>query len=266
MAHASASFRPSARTHDDETLPRFPPLKTAIQIPLKSRASTRVPNKNFRDLNGKPLCRWLVDELLAHLPEDHDIWIDSESARVMDLFSDVPPERLRFHRRNDWFSGDQANGNHLANQFGLAHPGYDFYAQVFVTAVTLRGGIVREALDAFQTQVDRYDSMFLVTEETGWIWYQGKAMNYDPATLDGLPRSQDAAYLKETTGLYAITREALFRTGCRIGRRPLPYVVPREFAFDIDTMEDFREAEQRLGPAQVCRDVASIPHVERKAS
>jgi CMP-N-acetylneuraminic acid synthetase len=108
---------------------------------------------------------------------------------------------------------------------------------------------VREAVDAFLAQANRYDSMLLVTEETGWIWYQGKAVNYEPATLDGLPRSQDAMFLKETTGLYAISREALFSTGCRIGRSPLLYPVPREFAFDIDTMEDFHEAESRLGPA-----------------
>jgi CMP-N-acetylneuraminic acid synthetase len=224
-------------------------MKIALQIPLKWRSSIRVPNKNFRDLNGKPLCRWLVDELLASLPEQHDLWIDSESDQVMELFDDLPRERLRQHRRLEWFASERANRNHLLNQFGLAHPEYDFYVQVFATAVTLRGAVVREALDSFLAQADRHDSMFLVTEETGWIWYQGRAVNYDPATMDGLPRSQDAAYLKETTGLYAISREALFRTGCRIGRAPLLYPVPREAAFDIDTMEDFREAQRRLGPA-----------------
>ncbi|MGH8018573.1 MAG: cytidylyltransferase domain-containing protein [Opitutaceae bacterium] len=216
---------------------------------MKNRASTRVPNKNFRDLNGKPLCRWLVDELLRQLSPEHELWIDSENERVMEHFADVPGDRLRFHKRLDWFASDRANGNHLMNQFGLAHPEYDFFAQVYVTAVTLRGEVVREAMDAFLAQAGRHDSMFLVTEETGWVWYQGRAVNYDPATLDGLPRSQDAVYLKETTGLYAISREALFSTGCRVGRSPLLYPVPREFAFDIDTMEDFHEAEKRLAPA-----------------
>lgn len=241
-------------------------MKVAYQIPLKSRASTRVPNKNFRDLNGKPLCRWLVDEMLEHLSEDDDVWIDSESERVMELFADVPSGRLRFHKRREWFASDQANGNHLINQFGLAHAEYDIFAQIYVTAVTLRGNIVREAMDAFVRQTDRHDSMFLVTEETGWLWYQGRAVNYDPATLDGLPRSQEAMYLKETTGLYAITREALFRTGCRVGRTPLLYPVPREYAFDIDTMEDFREAERRLGPARVSSGDVSLDPAALRAS
>jgi CMP-N-acetylneuraminic acid synthetase len=228
-------------------------MKIAYQLPLKSRGSTRVPNKNFRDLNGKPLCRWLVDELLAALPADADLWIDSEHERVMEFFSDVSDPRIRFHRRLEWFASDRANGNHLVNQFGLAHPEYDFFAQVYATAVTLRGDIVREAMDAFVARADRHDSMFLVTEETGWIWYQGRALNYDPKTLDGLPRSQDAVYLKETTGLYAISREALFSTGCRVGRTPLLYTVPREYAFDIDTMEDFREAERLLARSETSR-------------
>jgi len=221
-------------------------MKVAVQIPLKWRSSTRVPNKNFRDLNGKPSCRWLVDELLEALPREWDLWIDSEDEAVMQYFEDVEPGRLRFHQRLDWFASDRANGNHLLNHFGLAHPEYRYYLQAFVTAVTLPGSVVREAAEAFISQADRYDSMLLVTEETGWVWYQGEAVNYDPRLLDGLPRSQDAMYFKETTGLYGISREALFRTGCRIGRKPLFYTVPREYAFDVDTMEDFHEAERRL--------------------
>ena len=86
--------------------------------------------------------------------------------------------------------------------------------------------------------------MLLVTEENGWFWFNGQALNYVPDRPDGLPRSQDAMVLKETTGLYAITREAVFRTGCRIGCRPLFYKVDRQSAFDVDNMEDFLEAQR----------------------
>jgi len=221
-------------------------MKVAIQIPLKHRGSTRVPNKNFRDLSGKPLCHWLMDELIDQLPPHCDIFIDSENEAVMELFPKPRYKRLKFHQRQPWFAGDQANGNHLVSQFALAHPEYALYFQAYVTAVTLPGTIVNEAIDALMTQADTYDSVVLVTEETGWIWQQGQALNYDPSTPNGLPRSQDAMYYKETTGLYGITRDAAFRTGCRIGTSPLFYPVERKYAFDIDTMEDFYEAESIL--------------------
>ncbi|MDP0501111.1 MAG: hypothetical protein Q7P63_13535 [Verrucomicrobiota bacterium JB022] len=222
-------------------------MRVAVQIPIKARTSTRVPNKNFRDLCGKPLCCWLLDELVRCAPPEWDLYVDSEHESVMDMLGARYGDRLKFHQRLPWFAGDQANGNHLIHQFALQHHEYDAYLQVFVTAVTLKGEILMESVTQFLNCLDQYDSMFLVTEEPGWIWYQGKAINYDPHRPDGLPRSQDAMYLLETTGLYAITRDAVFRTGCRIGNKPLLYPVEPQYALDIDTMADLQEAERILG-------------------
>ncbi len=220
-------------------------VKLAIQVPIKGKSSQRVPNKNFRDLNGKPLSHWLLDELVK-LPEDMDIFIDSEDQETFTKLSQPKYSRLQHHKREGWFAEDQANGNHLIHQFALSHPDYDAYAQVFVTAVTLKCDVMLKALNTFAENTSSHDSLFLVTEETGWIWFENQAMNYAPNRPNGLPRSQDATYYKETTGLYAVTRNAVLLTGCRIGEKPLPYIVSPENALDIDTMSDLREAERLL--------------------
>ena len=88
--------------------------------------------------------------------------------------------------------------------------------------------------------------MLLATKETGWFWFEGKPINYDPCTPDGLPRSQDAMITVETTGLYAATRQVIMETGCRLGHRPLFYEIAREHALDIDTMDDLKEAQALL--------------------
>lgn len=220
-------------------------VKLAIQVPIKGKSSERVPNKNFRDLNGKPLSHWLLDELVK-LPDDMDIFIDSEDSETFQKLSLPQYSRFQHHQREGWFAQDLANGNHLIHQFALSHPGYDAYAQVFVTAVTLKHDIIQNALTTFAENIPSHDSLFLVTEETGWIWFENQAMNYDPNRPNGLPRSQDATYCKETTGLYAITRDAVLLTGCRIGETPLTYTVSAENALDIDTMSDLREAERLL--------------------
>ncbi|MEX2214335.1 MAG: hypothetical protein WD768_09425 [Phycisphaeraceae bacterium] len=221
-------------------------MKQVLEIPIKARSSTRVPNKNFRDLAGKPLCFWMLDELAKEMAADCQMYIDSEAESVMEPIRKRFGDRFLFHKRDEWFAGDQANGNHLLSQFVHRHPEFDVYAQVFITSVTLPGRLVREAMDEFCDRLDQHDSITLVTEDCGWYWYQGKAVNYRPDIPDGLPRSQDAMMLKETTGLYAITREAVLRTGCRLGHRPLFYKVEREFAMDIDTMDDFAAAQKLL--------------------
>ena len=80
-----------------------------------------MPNKNFRDLQGKPLCHWLLDELVE-LPSTYDIFIDSEDASVFSQLQEDRYGRFDHHQRNDWFASDEANGNHLLHQFALAHP------------------------------------------------------------------------------------------------------------------------------------------------
>ena len=66
-------------------------------------------------------------------------------------------------------------------------------------------------------------------------------MNYRPGIL---PRSQDMMpVIEETTGLYGITREALSKYHCRIGRKPYIHIVSKFEAVDINTEEDWKVAE-----------------------
>jgi CMP-N-acetylneuraminic acid synthetase len=223
-------------------------MKVAVEIPIKGRTSTRVPNKNFRDLCGKPLACWVLDELEQAVPAEFDIFIDSEDQDKVSFILERYPS-FKYHRRNDWYAQDEANGNHLLNQFAIRNPDYDVYVQLHVTAVTLTGEIIQESMQKFLNSLDKHDSMLLVTKEHGWFWHNETPLNYRPHEADGLPRSQDAPILKETTGLYAITRDAVFRTGCRIGRCPMFYEVESRYSLDVDTMDDFVAAERLLSRA-----------------
>ena len=247
-------------------------MNIAVEIPIKAKASERVENKNFRMLAGKPLCHWLLGE--AHqLPAEWHIYIDSEKEDVYRrIIGEGKYDRFRFHRRDPWFASDAANGNHLLTQFAVAHPGYDIYVQLFVTAVTLTAAVISEAVgelvDALDTTGNFSDSVLLATEETGWYWrrwtdaevtgwsvphetpapcpWSRCPTNYKPGQPNGLPRSQDAQLLKETTGLYAVTRESLFKRFCRVGGCPIFHVVDKRHALDIDTEADLKGAERVL--------------------
>ena len=220
-------------------------MKIAIQVPIKAKASERVPNKNFTSLRGQPLCYWLLQELSDINDESLHTYVDSEEREVYEKveqdFSD-----LRFHQRPKWFAEDHANGNHLIHQFALAYPEYDAYAQIFVTAVGLKRQIIEEAIQHFRKNISTHDSLFLATEETGWIWKDGASLNYDSTKPHGLPRSQDACFYKETTGLYIVHKDAVLKTGCRIGEKPYIFPVDKKTGLDVDTVEDLNIAELLL--------------------
>lgn len=221
-------------------------MRIAVQIPIKWRSSIRVPNKNFRELAGKPLCCWLLDRLARDCPRDWDIFIDSEDERTFAFIRKIYGERFRFFMREAWYASDQANGNHLIANFAQTHRDYDLYVQTYITAVTLTGRVVREAVAEFVRRAEAYDSLAIGTLENGWVWFNGEPVNYDHRIPEGLPRSQDAQYFKESTGLYMISKEALGETGCRLGKHPLLFPVEKKFTFDIDTMDDFLEAQTLL--------------------
>lgn len=236
-------------------------MKIAIQVPIKARASVRVPGKNFAPLAGRPLFAWLLSELMQ-LSTPVDVWIDSEDPSTFErIDAELPGSGFGFHQRHEWFAGDTANGNHLLTQFAYAHPGYDLYAQSFVTAVGLTAPVIDEALGVACAAVatGRYDSLFLAHLEPGLIWYQNKPVNQVIGRPDGLPRTQDAQYVRETTGLYVITRDALFATGCRIGRSPKPWHAHREAAIDIDTPEDWEAAERIMSARNATQQPARPP-------
>ena len=48
--------------------------------------------------------------------------------------------------------------------------------------VGLRRMVIESAIQCFKENIDTHDSLFLVTEETGWIWKEGAPVNYDSQT------------------------------------------------------------------------------------
>lgn len=221
-------------------------MKIAIQIPIKSRSSERIQNKNFKIISGKPLSYWLLDQVVTYLPSNWDIYIDSESDKYFDIIEERYPKKFKYFIRDIWFSTNEANGNHLITHFANNNICYDIYVQLFVTAVNLPGYIIKEAIDYLIINNSKYDSLFTVTEETGWYWKNGKSINYDYSVPNGLPRSQDAPIYKETTGLYAITKESLLKNSCRIGKTPYLFKINSLYSIDIDTIDDFNKAEKIL--------------------
>ena len=214
-------------------------MKVAATIPIKSN-STRVKNKNFRLLGDKPLYEYIIDHCIQAECFD-DIYVDTDSQDIKDY---CIQNKIKWIERKPELTLDTANGNdvfHYDIDF-IGH--YDFYFQLYATAPFLKPETINACVDKL-THTTKYDSILTATEEYGWFWHKDQPINYQPNIL---PRSQDATpVIKETTGLYGISKRSYDRYRCRVGATPYFYIIrDRKECIDLDTQEDFDIAASLL--------------------
>ena len=207
-------------------------MKVAATIPIKSN-STRVKNKNFRLLGGKPLYEYIIDHCIQAECFD-DIYVDTDSAEINSYCTE---NQIICIKRKPELTLDTANGNDVFH-YDIDFVGhYDFYFQLYATAPFLKPETIRECVNKL-THSSKYDSILTATEEYGWFWHKDQPVNYQPNIL---PRSQDATpVIKETTGLYGVSKRAYDRYRCRVGATPYFYIIrDRKECIDLDTYNDF---------------------------
>lgn len=210
-------------------------MKTACFIPIKAN-SERVPGKNLRVMNGKKLYEYICEHVKEANVFD-DVFIDTNSGEIAEY-----AVKMGFHviDRKPELAKNTANGNDLLVYHFLNNPKYDLYFQLFATAPYLQPNTIRACVEKL-VYSEEYDSCFTATENHGFYWLSGNPINYRPGIL---PRSQDMLpVIEETTGLYGITKEALDKYRCRIGRKPYIHTVSKFEAVDINTEEDLKIAE-----------------------
>lgn len=214
-------------------------MRVVASVPVKAK-SQRVVGKNLRPLAGKPLCTYIMD---AAVEAGLDVYVNTDAAEAADL---ARSRGCSVIDRPAWLSADTSNGNDLL-VYDAEQVEADVYVQLFATAPFLRAETIRRAVELLKENPEA-DSVFTVHHLYTWAWFGDQPVNYDPRTL---PRSQDARPITlETTGLYAIRREALLERRCRIGAKPLMLPVDVREAIDIDTEDDWAYAEfvmQRSG-------------------
>lgn len=210
-------------------------------VPMR-HDSERVPGKNYRVLGERPLFHHIVSTLLASGIVDQVV-VDTDSPIVAQSLAEFFPGVLVLDRPEHLRAGDVPMTDVLRHD--VAQVSADVYLQTHSTNPLLRAETVVRAVEAFQAQSDRYDSLFTVTPIHTRLWSaDGTPMNHDPAVL---LRTQDLPPVyEENSNLYLFTGELLTQAGRRIGERPLLFPVPAEEAWDIDTELDWKIVETLL--------------------
>jgi len=211
----------------------------AALLPMR-RDSERVPGKNYRLFNGRPLFHHIVATLL-NVPEVDEVIIDTDSEFVADNAIEHFPERVRIVPRPAHLrAGDVAMNDVLLNT--VACNPADLYVQTHSTNPLLRSDTISTAIQELLAHTPEKDSLFSVSRRQTRLWWSAHhAVNHDPEVL---LRTQDLPPIyEENSNIYLFSAESLRRTGNRIGRAPIMFEIDPLEAWDIDNEHDFLIAE-----------------------
>lgn len=212
-------------------------LSIVAFVPMR-HSSERVPGKNYRDFNGRPLFHHIVSTLLD-VPQISTVVIDTDSPTVVEQCAEHFPSVRCIDRPEHLLGGETPMTDVLA--YDASQFPSEWYLQTHSTNPLLSASTIRRALDEFEATMDTHDSLFSVTRlQTRLYDAEGRALNHDPAIL---LRTQDLPPIyEENSNIYVFSAELIAR-GKRIGERPLLFEIDPLEAVDIDEEHDFVIAE-----------------------
>ncbi len=216
-------------------------------LPMKAH-SARVTSKNFRDIAGKPLFRWILDTLLS-TPEIDEVVINTDARGILSdngLNDGDADGRVIIRDRKPEICGDFVSMNLVIGD-DVENTSSDFYLMTHTTNPLLTTKTIQKFLKEFvhAEQKSECDSAFTVTKhQTRFYRPDGSAINHDP---DNLIRTQDLPpYLEENSVSYLFSPDSFARTGARIGVKPMLFETPALESVDIDEPSDWFVAESLL--------------------
>jgi CMP-N-acetylneuraminic acid synthetase len=208
--------------------------KIAALVPMRHH-SQRVPGKNYRLLEGKPLFQHIIETLQA-VPEIDTILVDTDSQPVIaGLRRDFP--QVLVIDRPEHLCADTISMNEILI-FDTSRVAADFYIQTHSTNPLVRPETISKAIQTFLAEFPKHDSLFSVTRLQKRLYdLSGQALNHDP---NFLIQTQDLPpVFEENSCMYIFTRQNLSRRHNRLGERPLMFEVDAAEAWDIDEELDF---------------------------
>lgn len=210
-------------------------------VPMRHH-SERVPGKNYRLLNGRPLYAYVLSSLLQSGAVAR-IVVDTDSPDIREGIQRAFPSVTLLERPLELRVGSVPMNQVLLHDVqSVPAP---FYLQTHSTNPLLTAGSIAAAVQAFRSAVSEYDSLFSVTRWQKRLWDRsGTPLNHDPSVL--LNTQDLPPVYEENSCLYLFEREGFLRRRNRIGERPLMFEIPASEAIDIDEEDDFRMLEALL--------------------
>ena len=215
-------------------------MNVTLLLPMKGN-SERVPNKNLKLFNGKPLFHAIIDELITS-KYINKVIINTDSDLIADSAINAYQDFVCIHKRPKNIQGDFVSMNKII-EYDLNNSDSDIYIQTHSTSPLLSVKSLDAAIEKMISKSINFDSIFSVTKiQTRFYDKNGNPFNHDPKELI---RTQDLEPLfEENSGFYIFTKDSFKNAdNKRIGLSPLMFEIDKTEAIDIDEPSDFIIAE-----------------------
>jgi N-acylneuraminate cytidylyltransferase len=223
-------------------------------IPARG-GSKRIPRKNVKPFCGKPMIAWPIGAALTTRLFDGIIVStdDEEIATVAEASGAQAPFRRPAELSNDHTPTLPVIA-HAIRWFEEHRGPVRFACCIYATAPFLQARFLCEGLKLLETHADA-DFAFSVTSYAFTI-FRSLRRNADGTVSmfwpeNELTRSQDLPEAWHDAGqFYWGRKEAFLNRPGVFSARSYPVILPRRLAQDIDTPEDWEEAERLFGAYQ----------------
>jgi CMP-N,N'-diacetyllegionaminic acid synthase len=213
--------------------------------------SKGVPRKNVRPIGGKPLLQYTIEAaaqctgITRHIVNTEDPEI-REVALSLGVHVQGRPEC--FWHDNTFQEVDRLL-QWSVQDLEASGPPIDIVVLLYATSPLRPAHVIDECIGLVVSE--GFDSALTLREDRSYLWRRNDAgstvepVNYDPAKR-GPNQLEGWNQWVENKAVYAMKKDLLMRTGCRLGGRIGFVPMSKWQSIDIDTPDDFRIAEQLL--------------------
>lgn len=212
--------------------------KLIAMIPARM-GSRRIPKKNIRYMQRKPLIQYPIDFAIQS-GRFESVWVNTESRELGEAC-----ERFgaNFHERPSELSNDKATNRDFVYEFLKKHV-CDYVIMMNPTSPTLRQETVNQFIDFVQAH--DYDTVMSVVANQTEAIYMGNKINFDGS--DKIPNDRLTPVEEIVWAMTAWKRDTFIslqeKGKCPVfGGKMGTFSIPKDEAADLDNEEDWRIAE-----------------------
>lgn len=232
-------------------------MNVVALIPARG-GSKRVPGKNIRLLGGKPLIQWTIEAALQS-----GVFADVCVVTDDDEIALAAGGDVRVMRRSAFTATDDAPDILWVREFFNHHHGGDAFAILRPTSPFRTAETIRRAFALFETS--SYDSIRAVepvTQHPGKMWFLDTSVyggRLEPITADLLngipwhscPTQSLPMFYRQNASLEMARVRCVLAMGSIAGNKIGPFFTEGYEGFDINTEDDWTEAERIMAERQV---------------
>ncbi len=220
-------------------------MKIAV-IPARG-GSKRIPRKNIKTFNGRPMIAWSINAALESACFDRVVVStddDDIAAIAKECGAEVP--FMRPASLSDDYCGTSEVVAHAIEWFSGQQTGIQFACCIYATAPFIRADDLRQSLACIEESTADY--CFSVTsyafpiQRAIRVTEAKRCEMFTPEMFDERSQDLEAAY-HDAGQFYWGRPEAWNEIRPIFSENAIPFIIPRHRVQDIDTPEDWERAE-----------------------